>query len=849
MIPILYEKTETAFTSNGLGRLSDCIRCIVTEGRNDIYEAEFDYPVTGAHFDDIQIGRIISCTHDEQGDTQPFDIYAKSEPINGVVTFRAHHISYRLNEITVKPFTAGSCAEALSKIDSQSVTTNPFTFWTNKSVSATFMSETPRKARAMLGGEENSILDIYGTGEYEFDKFDVKLYLHRGQDTNVSIRYGKNLVEFNNDEDTSDVYTAIVPYWLGSETVGDESVTALVTLPEWFLTSGHTVPSGREVIVPMDLSGEFSEKPSVSDLRTRAQSRLASSDGWLPNQTVRINFVQLWQTEEYKDYAPLQRLKLCDTCGVFVPMYNMSLRAKVIKVVYNVLLDRYDSMDLGDKPTTYAAVIEKQFDSKVAGIEQGFQAIKIDIETVEQVAAADATQKANAAQSAAEATASADATAKANAAQSAAEATASADATAKANAAETAAKGYTDTEIASAKSTIESEYEQAIEAATELIRGGTGGYIVTTVNANGQPIELLITDNLNLNQAVNIWRWNLGGLAHSSNGYNGPFTDVAITQDGKINATMIATGILNANLIKAGTISDDSGLNYWNLVSGFLQTKQGQLGPFAVNSDSLVFEPADGKSSISIYSYQAGGFTLPAIRLLYKAYYPSQAMDITTTGLNFYKGSGSNIDESVYYALGTSIYSYGSGYGPPYVMGFSIGADYMGYLLGFYPERQSSEEYAIFNTPLKANAGFQVTAGTKSKVVKTVNYSDRALYCYETPTPLFGDIGQAMLDEEGLCYVDIDDIFSETIAEQVEYQVFLQKEGEGDCWIAEKHRRYFVIQGTPNLSVAWELKAKQRDFEAYRLELDNSEVGQYARVKEDKTIENYINEQEALLYG
>lgn len=829
MIPILYEKTETAFTSNGLGRLSDAIRCIVTEGRNDVYECELDYPVAGVYFEEIQIGRIICATHDEQGDVQPFDIYAKSEPINGVVTFRAHHISYRLNEITVKPFTAGSCAEALSKIDSQSVTTNPFTFWTNKSVSATFMSETPRKARAVLGGEDNSILDVYGTGEYEFDKFDVKLYLHRGQDTNVSIRYGKNLVDFNNDEDTSDVYTAIVPYWLGNETVGEESVTALVTLPEWFLTSGHTVPSGREVIVPMDLSGEFSEKPSVSDLRTRAQSRLASSDGWLPNQTVKINFVQLWQTEEYKDYAPLQRLKLCDTCGVFVPMYNMSLRAKVIKVVYNVLLDRYDSMELGDKPTTYAAVIEKQFNSKVAGIEQGFQAIKIDIETVEQAAAADATQKANAA-------------------QSAAISAAATDATAKANAAETAAKGYADTEIASAKSTIESEYEQAIEDATELIRGGTGGYIVTTVNANGQPIELLITDNLNLNQAVNIWRWNLGGLAHSSNGYNGPFTDVAITQDGKINATMITTGILNANLIKAGTISDDSGLNYWNLVNGFLQTKQGQLGPFAVNSDSLVFAPADGNSSISIYSYQAGGFTLPAIRVLYKAFYPSRAMDITTSGLNFYKGSGSNIDESVYYTLGSSILSYAPGYDPPYVMSLGISSNYSP-LMDFYPDRQNENAYVIFNTPIKANAGFRVTAGTKSKVVKTPNYSDRALYCYETPTPLFGDIGEAMLDEEGICYVDIDDIFSETIAEQVEYQVFLQKEGEGDCWIAEKHPRYFVIQGTPDLSVAWEIKAKQRDFEAYRLELDNSDVGEYARIQEDKTFENYITEQEELLYG
>ena len=176
MIPILYEKTETTFTSEGLGRLSDCISCVATEERNGIYEVEFQYPVNGALFDEIQIGRIVACTHDEQGDIQPFDIYAKSEPINGVVTFRAHHISYRLNEITVKPFTAGSCVEALSKIDSQSVTTNPFTFWTNKSVTATFMSETPRKARAMLGGEDNSILDVYGTGEYEFDKFDVKFY-------------------------------------------------------------------------------------------------------------------------------------------------------------------------------------------------------------------------------------------------------------------------------------------------------------------------------------------------------------------------------------------------------------------------------------------------------------------------------------------------------------------------------------------------------------------------------------------------------------------------------------------------------------------------------------------------
>lgn len=816
MIPILYEKTETTFTSNGLGRLSDCIRCIVTEGRNDIYEAEFDYPVNGVHFEDIQIGRIISCTHDEQGDTQPFDIYAKSEPINGVVTFRAHHISYRLNEITVKPFTAGSCAEALSKIDSQSVTTNPFTFWTNKSVTATLMSETPRKARAMLGGEENSILDIYGTGEYEFDKFDVKLYLHRGQDTNVSIRYGKNLVEFNNDEDASGVYTAIVPYWLGSETVGDESVTVLVTLPEWFLTSGHTIPSGREVIVPMDLSGEFSEKPSVSDLRTRAQSRLASSDGWLPNQTVRINFVQLWQTEEYKEYAPLQRLKLCDTCGVFVPMYNMSLRAKVIKVVYNVLLDRYDSMDLGDKPTTYAAAIEKQFDSKVAGIEKGFQAVKIDIQTVEQNAAADATQKANAAQSAAEATASADATAKANAAVS-------------------SANGYTDGQIASAKSTIESEYEQAIEDATELIRGGTGGYIVTTVNANGQPIELLITDNLDLNQAVNIWRWNLGGLAHSSNGYAGPFTDVAITQDGKINATMIMTGILNANLIRAGTITDDSGLNYWNLATGKFVTKSGQIADFTIDNDSLTYNGFSQKVSIS-----SDGISYAS---------SAKGVDIYADEIDFKVGSSNNLR-----VIGGLQYNeaVSAGYTDNMFLSAFYGASLC---LGAGSGFAAMSDIAIRTSSIaiwKSTSCYSnfTVQGTKSRLIKTNNYSDRLLFCYETPTPLFGDIGEAVLDEEGFCYVDVDDIFSETIADQVEYQVFLQKEGEGDCWIADKNPRYFVIQGTPDLRVAWELKAKQRDYETFRLEqYQEDNADEYAPINDSDLFEQYIKEQEALLYG
>lgn len=507
MIPILFNNTETTFTSNGLGRLCDCVSCVVTEERKGIYELDFEYPVTGANFESIQVGCIVLATHDEAGDAQPFDIVSKSEPIEGIVTFHGQHVSYRANGLTVKPFTASTCAQAFLVLPTYIIGDNPFTFTTNKNVTADLNVTEPRGLRGLLAGEEGSILDVYGTGEYTFDRWNIDLSLHRGQDTDVNIVYGKNLVGFENEVDASEVYTAVVPFWTGTD---DDGAEVLVTLPEWYISSGHAVPAGREIIVPMDLSDEFDEQPSVADLRAKATSRLASSDAWVPSQTIKVDFVQLWQTEEYKQFAPLQRLNLCDTCVVKVPMYNISFRTKVIRTVWNVLLDRYDEIELGDAPETFAQVLGASVSEKV--------------------------EKA----------------------------------------------------VTTVKSAIEKILEGSIEEAMDIIRGGMGGYIVETVNAANQPIELLVTDNLDLTQAVNIWRWNLGGLAHSSNGYNGPY-DVAITQDGKINASMILTGTLTANLITAGTISDASGLNRWNLDTGEFVTKQGQIGSFLINAIKLTY--------------------------------------------------------------------------------------------------------------------------------------------------------------------------------------------------------------------------------------------------------------------
>lgn len=117
--------------------------------------------------------------------------------------------------------------------------------------------------------------------------------------------------------------------------------------------------------------------------------------------------------------------------------------------------------------------------------------------------------------------------------------------------------------------------------------------------------------------------------------------------------------------------------------------------------------------------------------------------------------------------------------------------------------------------------------GTKNRVVNTDNYAVRSLYCYEMPSPVFGDVGEATLDESGKCIIMIDDIFSETIVTDIEYQVFLQKEGKGDVWVKEKNNNYFEISGTPGLKFAWEIKARQKDYETERLEIFDKDAEEY----------------------
>lgn len=385
MIPILYDREEQFFTSNGIGRLADCISCTVTEERNGIYELEMQYPADGKYFDQLTRGKYIYTTHDEAGDGQAFRIYKISKPINGICTYYAQHISYQLSKIVVKPFTATSCADAIAKLKTNSLIYNNFNFYTDKAVDGAYTVRQPSSIRALLGGEENSLLDRYGTGEYEFDMFNVKLWLHRGTDTGVTIRYGKNLTNFQMETDYGDTYTAIAPFWADDN--GEEDS---VYLPEGYLVMSNVptyastlaadtmedllTDASQEInidyydveVVPLDLSQEFDEKPTVNELRERALQELQSMTAWKPSENITVNFVQLWQTEEYADYAPLQRVKLCDTVSVyFTKMGVTAANMKVIKVVWDALQERYLEMELGEPKQTLTDVITATVENKI----------------------------------------------------------------------------------------------------------------------------------------------------------------------------------------------------------------------------------------------------------------------------------------------------------------------------------------------------------------------------------------------------------------------------------------------------------------------------------------------------
>lgn len=340
MKPILYDSAEKNFTTNGIGVLSDVLSCVVEEERNGVYELTLEYPIGGAHFSELTSRAIILAKPNSVDRPQPFRIYQIGKPLNGIVTINAQHISYDLSGVAVSPFSATGIDNVIAAMLENAIPSDHgFTITTNEAGGIGIMTDVPGSFRALLGGSEGSLLDVYG-GEYKYDRFVISLMNARGEDRGFEIRYGKNLISFEQEENCASVYTDVYPFWVG----GEEKV---------FLDEKTIRASGEynfTKVLPLDMSDYFEEKPTKDELRAAAQNYMASKKIGVPKVSLRLS---------HEDFSENQNggIQLCDTVTVVFPKLKVRTKAKIVRAEYDVLLERYKALEIGSTVSSLADTI------------------------------------------------------------------------------------------------------------------------------------------------------------------------------------------------------------------------------------------------------------------------------------------------------------------------------------------------------------------------------------------------------------------------------------------------------------------------------------------------------------
>lgn len=323
-------------TTNGQGHI-ETLQALVAQELNGIYEAELSVSASDKYFGLLNVGGLLSIPVNEKGDKQIFRIYYMSKVINQVVAIKAQHITYDLSKVPVKPFTATGAVNAKNGMLNNIMGDYPFTMTTDISnTTSTFKLDIPRSFRECLGGYEGSLLDVF-RGEYEYDNLTVKMLARRGADNGVRIAYGKNLTDFKQEENIENVYTSVLGYAVVNETTYTGEVY-------------HKVNATYPKVKIVDFSNKFAqdEIPTTAKLNTLAQSYADNNDIGKPNVNITVSFVPLYQTEEYKNIAPLERVNLGDTVRVYFENLGVEATSRVVKTVFNVNSGRYESVELGN---------------------------------------------------------------------------------------------------------------------------------------------------------------------------------------------------------------------------------------------------------------------------------------------------------------------------------------------------------------------------------------------------------------------------------------------------------------------------------------------------------------------
>lgn len=423
---------QHAFKTNGLGSLAEAISCTVTQERNGAYELEMEYPVTGLRYNDIKLRNIIFCTPNHYDGPQAFRIYSISKPISGAITIKACHISYDLSGWTCEPFRADTPTQFFNliknSIEPASHVTEfgsmlcPFEFkhenFTNPqnySTTRTYVVgdlcihpytdapdvdprdttwrcvhdvpnpeewneshwqlayheyDVPASVKANIGANKNSFLSRFG-GDVWYDNFTVHFQNTPEVDRHVIIRYGRNMTDFGIEETCSSQYSAVLPYWKASSNT--QTITRLLDPSTYPGSVVKVNPADSSVdysrVIAVDLSSEFTNEPDDIKMIGFCNEYIRNNNLDKPVTSVKVSFVRLSDTAEYKNFASLEDTRLTDKVTVVHNDLNVTVNMYVSEMVYDVIAGKYESITLGEKPKT---VIDTIANTAQAVTPQGF---------------------------------------------------------------------------------------------------------------------------------------------------------------------------------------------------------------------------------------------------------------------------------------------------------------------------------------------------------------------------------------------------------------------------------------------------------------------------------------------
>lgn len=358
MRPILYNANETAFETYGLGEI-DATKAQVTRERNGNYTLYIEYPASGPLAGTFKNDMRIKSDAGLRTKNQTFFISRILKDSSGILKVYAKHISHLTEKMAIRNNTnaTGTAQSALAIWALNALGGIRFDTWSDIDLTSktSWNIADFKTARDVLGGVSGSILDVWG-GEYEFDNTVIRLHKQLGRKSPIVLEYGRNILRAEDDQDIEGAYTSVYPYATytpenqGTGEGGATSQQITVELPEKYVDGPYIGLYNERRVLIVDFSSNFKDKevPTIDKLRRLAKEYAINNRLGLPKINTKIEYVDLSKTLDYKLTQILEEAELCDIVPIYYPEIGLTSEdAKLTTIVYDVLLEQNDSVEVG----------------------------------------------------------------------------------------------------------------------------------------------------------------------------------------------------------------------------------------------------------------------------------------------------------------------------------------------------------------------------------------------------------------------------------------------------------------------------------------------------------------------